>query len=615
MFISQSQVAYEHRFGTNLTTLTTTDADTLDGTIQGLLYVPDIEGHAACENLQYDFIPPNVTRRDNLPPTNYNLIALAPWFSIDCTQAYLASARLDPIRAFIFYKPNNSTNKPQEVDSPVWNLDEDGSWKSVNRFPVFAVPGLEGQQMMDQLSLYSGNVTEIPHGDEITDLYGPNPRDYVRIWTELELTNPTSSIALWTFFLIVIGALLGIVGAVSLTMHLIQRRRRKSLQKKVETGEVDLEASGIKRITVPASYVKNFHLFTYNAEPEMMSAPGTPSSAGAPTSTRSVRSSRSRNSRRRHNDSRSVISDIRPPGSIRSQRSSLAGSVDTTATNFQPNCHICLVRFEHRISIIQQLPCGHIFHPDCINEFLTLNSSLCPMCKHCMLPRGYSPKITNGMVRRERALRRLRGRVDLEEMPVELGETKLKMWGKRLFAPSSFTPTEVPMTPVKPPTTGRDDGEPDGSTAPENSDNTNASANANANANNAAASASAPESSTPEEPQQPQPVKSARASRPRRKRPKALQLLPTAPEDAEMRTAPTAGRQSPSSFARERMRAIAARNAPFDDPDRQRPICRHISLPSPEVRYDSNITFRAACCWPHLSCVLMTFTSAVFALL
>lgn len=584
--LEQSQVAYEERVGTNLTTLTTTNADTLDGTIQGLMYVPDIADYAACDDLQYDFIPSNVTRKSNLPPTNYNLIAIAPWFSMDCTQAYLSAARLDPIRAFVFYKPNNSSNKPQEVDSPVWNLDDNGRWKKDNQFPVFAVPGITGQNMMEQLSLYSGNVSEIPHGDDITELYGPNPNDYVRIWTQLEMKNPKNMIALWTFFPIVIGALLLIVGCVSLTMHLIQRNRRKSLQKRVESGEVDLEASGIKRIQVPAHHVKDFPLYTYNSEPDAASAPPTPSSAGAPMSTRSARSSRSRNSRRRNHDAWSVVSDIRPPGSIRSKRSSLAGSVDTTATNYQPNCHICLVRFEHRLSVIRELPCGHIFHPECVDEYLTLQSSLCPMCKHCMLPRGYSPKITNGMVRRERALRKLRGRVDLEDLSVDAGDTKIRVFGKTLFSISTAR-ADVPMTPIKASNPREVTG--DQSTSehalieqtPPTIQATNPQGNNSETPETILEEDDRPpsEQSDSGDVQPTQPAQAAqpnRTSRPRKKRPRALRLLPTQPEGEELKTVPTVGRKSPSSFARERMRAIADKNAPFDDPDKRRPQCEYL---------------------------------------
>lgn len=511
----------------------------------------------ACNQQQYDFIPRNVTRREQLPPTNYNLIAIAPWFSIDCTQAYLSSARLDPIRAFVFYKPNNSSNKPQDAYSPVWNLEDNGAWKRQNKYPIFAISGREGQRMMEQLSLYSGDIGDIPHGEEIRELYGPNPKDYVRIWTELTLKNESNIPALWAFFLIIIGALLLIITSVSCLMHYIQRRRRKSLKRRVESGEVDLEAMGIKRLTVPAYHVQAFPLFTYNADTDSMNGPATPNNVTGPQSTRPVRSSR--NSRRL--DQRSVVSS----GSIRSKRSSVGGTTDTTATNFQPNCHICLLSFDHRRTIIRELPCGHIFHPECVDEFLIKNSSLCPMCKHCMLPRGYSPRITNGMVRRERALRRLRERVDLDDLSLESGDTKMKAWGKRIFRSSSSTPTptvDVPMTAVNSTKPRRRTAEEPGSTREEPSD-----------------AGTTPTS--PPTPQDPAPVTRtpapARTSQQRRSRPRALNLLPTQPEDSELDTAPTAGRGSPSSFARERMRQIAASNAPFDDPDQHRALCEFLS--------------------------------------
>ncbi|KAI9899067.1 hypothetical protein N3K66_005528 [Trichothecium roseum] len=557
-----SQVAYEERLESNITTLTTTNADTLNGIIQGLLYVPDIRTHPACDTLQYDFIPPSVTRRKNLPPTNYNLVALAPWFSVDCTLAYLASARLDRPRGFIFYKPDNSTNKPQDVDSPLWNLEDNGIWKKTNQYPVFAIPGIEGEKMMSQLSLYSGNLTEIPHSEEITELYGPNQNDYIRIWTEMEIESPKNIPALWSFFLIVIGALLAIIAAVSFMMHYIQRRRRKSLKRRVEDGEVDLEASGIKRLTVPSAHVKDFPLFTYSAEPAMGSAPTTPRSATSPRSTKT---------RRRH-DARSIMSS-QTGGSIRSKRSTIGGSVDTTATNFQPACHICLMRFDHRVTIIRELSCRHIYHPECIDEYLIHNSSLCPMCKHCMLPRGYSPKITNGMVRRERALRRLRERVDLDDDDEsdDSKETKIKAWGKRFFTSSSpATPPDVPMTPVKSKSTSRISERANPSTPQEDVSTATPTV---------ATSASPPgDASTPDIPEEEEiqsqaPPRAKKPSRPHKSKPRALRILPTQPENSELRTAP-ARRGSPSSFARERMREIAAKNAPFDDPDKQRAIWR-----------------------------------------
>ena len=75
----------------------------------------------------------------------------------------------------------------------------------------------------------------------------------------------------------------------------------------------------------------------------------------------------------------------------------------------QPTCAICLDDFAAGESMVRQLPCEHIFHPECVDAFLRDNSSLCPLCKKSALPKGYCPTVvTNAMVRRERNIRRSR---------------------------------------------------------------------------------------------------------------------------------------------------------------------------------------------------------------
>jgi len=44
------------------------------------------------------------------------------------------------------------------------------------------------------------------------------------------------------------------------------------------------------------------------------------------------------------------------------------------------NCCICIEDFEER-DAIKVLPCGHGYHPACIDKWLTDHSDLCPMCK------------------------------------------------------------------------------------------------------------------------------------------------------------------------------------------------------------------------------------------
>ncbi len=76
--------------------LTSKSSTPSNGMIQGLLYVPDFELDDPCNRQVAEFIPSKVTRQKNLPPTNYNLIALAPWINANCTKSFLAAARARP---------------------------------------------------------------------------------------------------------------------------------------------------------------------------------------------------------------------------------------------------------------------------------------------------------------------------------------------------------------------------------------------------------------------------------------------------------------------------------------------------------------------------------------
>lgn len=53
----------------------------------------------------------------------------------------------------------------------------------------------------------------------------------------------------------------------------------------------------------------------------------------------------------------------------------------TQLSHSQTTCAICLDDFTPNSSIVRELPCGHIYHPECIDISLTRSSSLCPLCK------------------------------------------------------------------------------------------------------------------------------------------------------------------------------------------------------------------------------------------
>jgi hypothetical protein len=417
-----------------------------------LLYVPDLDPSDPCVNETAPYVPATAVRQAQLPPTNYNLIALAPWINANCTKSYLDSAHTDPLRAMIFYKPSNSSSKPPGPGSSFWNLNDDGRWKTSSGYPIFAVPGDVGEEMMYELSLYSGNVSSVPFGENISELYNPDPNDYVRIWTELEVNTPSSLPSIWVYFLIIAGVFLVVVSGTSFLMHLVQSRRRASLRHRVIAGEVNLEGMGIKRLSVPMEHIQKFPLFTYHYEPTAASPPASPRTA---TTTRSPPLVVGSNSTSR--DQSESVPAAAPTGgavTVSEKGSRSPVTFSNVATDYQPVCAICLQAFQNRATVIRELPCGHIYHPDCIDEFLNQVSSLCPLCKASMLPKGYCPRITNVMVRRERAVRRLRERVVIET-DADSGRGRMHSWGstikQRIFntndSPDSSTSTELQPHP------------------------------------------------------------------------------------------------------------------------------------------------------------------------
>ncbi|KAK5170964.1 uncharacterized protein LTR77_004108 [Saxophila tyrrhenica] len=387
--------------------------------ITGLLYVPDLPSDDACSDAASPYVPNNVTRRSDLPDAGYDLIAIAPWLSPDCVQEYLRSARRDSARALISFLPNNSTAAPPNADDPSWALGDGEGWKNQNQYPVYAISGAEGNELMRWSAQYSGNVTDAPWGHDLTES-GIDSRDYVRLFADISTGGGTALPSLWVFLLVVLGILLGIVGCTSFSMHILQRRRRVALRRRIASGEVDLEALGIKRLTVPQEVLDRMPLYTYGtgAPVPQPSTAREASNPDNPTTSTDPLPSVAEDKLSTSTASRPSSPDpnIRPtPALIRNH------SYRPTPLQ-QPTCAICLDDFVPASeetptgTIVRELPCHHIFHPECVDAFLRDSSSLCPMCKKSALPKGYCPRVvTNAMVRRERMMQGLRPEAGDEE--------------------------------------------------------------------------------------------------------------------------------------------------------------------------------------------------------
>ncbi|KAI9782894.1 MAG: hypothetical protein M1835_003914 [Candelina submexicana] len=494
----------------NIRTLSTNTASSGNDPA-GLLYVPDLLSADPCVELSGTYIPQSATRQSNLPE-NYDLIALAPWISADCTLSYLASARADMAKAFIFYLTDNSTSQPPAISDRAWGLNDGGQWKSINQYPVYAIPGRIGDTIMRELSHYSGNVTNVTNGDHLSQIY--DRREYIRLYTEIDTASRNLLPSLWVFLLIIAAVLLAILATTSLVMHWIQRRHRRNLRRRVANGEVDLEVLGIKRLRVPNDVLEKMPLFVYVADEKM--APHIPAltdevalcnvSEGQPEtmSEKPEAAIASSATLRRNSDPAHLLvaTPVRPPspieissvtnkeyapltpplppspGLVRNKNRSAVHSMSDLPHRVLPysqsTCSICLDDFDSHNSVVRELPCEHVFHPECVDTFLKTSSSLCPLCKKSVLPVGYCPDtLTNAMVRRERMARRSRERstavsgINSRVMPVEqtqhepetgradrihwhVGRVgRLASGGRRIF--SAPTPSTVEMGNVQAP--------------------------------------------------------------------------------------------------------------------------------------------------------------------
>lgn len=233
----------------------------------------------------------------------------------------------------------------------------------------------------------------------------------------------------------------------------MQKRRRENLRRRIIAGEIDLEYLGIKRMVVPPQVLVRLPLYIYPdlsttkpPSPSDKTPPGSVAndpSKPAPVAAKPVvdveAASASQSARGEQDEeeiSSAVLEEIWPNFDPAPRSNRLTFS--------QLTCAICLEDFVPGSSIIRELPCTHIFHPECIDPFLMRDSSLCPVCKKSVLPPTFiSDQVTNYMVHREQRVRILHRRRERERHGIQIGiYNRVRVWGRSLlgvFRPSNLT--------------------------------------------------------------------------------------------------------------------------------------------------------------------------------
>ena len=393
------KVTFRYFLDENIQTLSSKPTPKLDE-IFGHLFVPKLDVTDPCTDISLPYIPQNVTRRSNISTNDRNIIALVPWVKdTNCTLSFLAAAA--DVSATIVYLPDFAAEIPPPVYHPVWDLGEGGRWKVRNRYPVYAIPGPLGAQLMHQLALYEH--IEYPLKKDITGLWGASNRstNHSPVSASIQILHNHRALASpLLLFLLFLGIFLLLAAILSVPMRRYQRKRQIDLhQRFVESlplfkyvaSDAPLSNNDIATVPFPISCIPHTISTLREAKPALPTTSGSLLATVPPLPI----------------DSRGPSSFTLPSTLLQIRQSKYT----------QPTCSICLDDFESGSTVVRQLPCQHIYHPRCIDVLLQQKSSLCPLCKCRISPISYSPEFsTNAIAHRDRPTRRRQQQEVLEMM-------------------------------------------------------------------------------------------------------------------------------------------------------------------------------------------------------
>ncbi|PYH96351.1 hypothetical protein BO71DRAFT_428091 [Aspergillus ellipticus CBS 707.79] len=391
------------------------------GPIEGMLFVPSLDTRSPCNSVIAPFVPANVTRLDGATPFGDRLIGLAPWVNDECAEAYLTAAQKVGTDALLFFLPFSNDTKPPSANDPIWRLGASDAWQTRNEYPVYAIPGAAGVTLMDRLSR-DGNLGN-PNDQMNQSALAQAQSGAYRLVTAIEIESGGKKMAsIWGFILAIIGTILVLTIILLLFYQLVHKRQRRELQRRIEAGEADLEQLGMHQIRVPREFLNTIPIYIYASLGPGYSE-GQKDELGDPAKSREhlaeiTEESETEDTERpksptvkiRETDDVPQDKDIADEGSVRrSSQSTMAGPDEPAYPRHknrlscsQTTCAICLDDFVPGSSTVRELPCGHIFHPSCIDTSLTQSSSLCPLCKKSVLPTGWMPyQMADTMVSRD----------------------------------------------------------------------------------------------------------------------------------------------------------------------------------------------------------------------
>ncbi|CAI7621840.1 unnamed protein product [Penicillium glandicola] len=377
-----------------------------DGLVSGLLFVPSLEPHDPCYDITASSVPPNVTRYEDVSDFGYSLVGLAPWVTAECSLSFLSAAQKVGTHGMIFFQPSdNETGIPPDSNDSRWVTNDGNQWRMDNNYPVYAISGPAGITLINDLSWYSDRAHNNKRENSIEEfaIQTETNRLFARIETGRETQASTS---IWSFVLAIAGTVLILSIILIIIYRLVLRKRRAQLQRRINAGQVDIEALALNQMMAPQEVVNKMPLYTYLE----ISPPTEATLPQDDTSSNPIEHDGGKSNPLSPNEDNHAQGDV----GIQKPEAAMVkpGQNDSCRSKYrlsytQTTCAICLDDFVVGSSTVRELPCGHIFDSACIDPFLTQNSCLCPLCKKSVLPAGsYYISVTNEMVEREHLSRR-----------------------------------------------------------------------------------------------------------------------------------------------------------------------------------------------------------------
>ncbi|WBW71980.1 ubiquitin-protein ligase E3 Meu34 [Schizosaccharomyces osmophilus] len=310
------------------------------------------------DNASLQALPSRTIHRNDVSDLQpYGLIALAPFDK--CAPNYVQQALSDDASAILFY--NASTHAESEHNFESFDHKVSGSYLS--KIPMLLISHPYGLRFEDALKFYSSpKIQSLNDNGMLAHKYGDIDAK-ARIGTLVYKGQGTYKSLSWFYILIAIIASIFLIVSSYIILHFTGALAGLYRSLRRAGAPIPQRFTESRNKSKP-SPVKKELLETFPVRLYTVSGPTLP-----PVTHQTTNSSALSLPGSEELKDDAVVNDVRPVNHYN-----------------QSECSICLSNYSNDHKVYRELPCLHIYHPDCIDPYLLNISDKCPVCKQSVLP-------------------------------------------------------------------------------------------------------------------------------------------------------------------------------------------------------------------------------------